>query len=473
MKINISDIIVSKTDNKTKRFRKDFGNVIELSESLKSIGLIHPIVVDEVCTEEPSSHDPERWLIGVKKYRLIAGERRLRAAMYAGWTEIEVTLKDEMTDLAAKEMELEENVKRKDIDWEEQVEAVRQIHELKVKQQGQSTRTKDGWGIEKTAALIGASVGLVSQDIKLAKQLNENPNLRKKVRKLNKASARKLVDQELKAAGLRKVMKERCINIGYNFQNVACESGIKQVPANSIHCLITDPPFALDAISKVGGGTGDKGLHYNTTQTNVSTEEELDRIYKELIPELYRVLVEGAHFYIFLGMGWYTRLCSMLRRQGFVVDDQPIIWDKCRTSIPSRGAHYMSRYEAILFGHRPPQKRILLKPTPNVLTIPTINPASRVHPLQKPFDLLKILIENSTSLGEVILDCFCGSASTLLAANKLQRCSRGFELDPDNYIRACKWLHDNTKDDNETVNKEVEEYERIEKCQVLKETQEK
>jgi len=445
MKVPISDIIVSKEDANTKRFRKDFGDVRELAESIKGVGLIHPIVVDQIISGVHAAR---------VKYRLIAGERRLRAVAFLGWKEIEVTLKEDVDDLLAKEIELEENVRRKDIIWEENCEALNQLHELKLKQFGQSTRTKEGWNIEKTAEFISSSVGVVSQDIKLAKQLNEHPELRKKVKKLNKASARKLVNQELEAAMLRKVMKDRCINIGYNLENKSCEDGLKfSIPDNSIHCLITDPPFALDKIIAVGGGNSPvaKGLMYNINESNVSTEAQLAVTYNIIIPQLYRKMVEGAHFYIFLGMGWYTRLVHLLRKTGFIVDDQPLIWYKERTSIMARGAHYMSSYEAILFGHRPPQKRILLKPRPNMISIPAINPGSRVHPLQKPFELLKIFIENSTSPGEMVLDCFAGSGSTLMAATKLQRCSRGFEIDSGNYLRALKWLDSETPEEGETV----------------------
>jgi len=454
MKVKIKDIIVNKSEE-TKRFRKDFGDIKALAESIKTVGLIHPIVVDK---------------IDGNKFRLLAGERRLRASILAGWSEIDVTLKDSLDDLQAKEIELEENVKRKDIDWEEQCEALRQIHELKQKIYGKATRTKKGWGIEDTAKLVGASIGVVSQDINLAKNLKDHPELKKKVKRLNKSSARKLVEQELEAVGIRRLMKKQGIIIDFNFENLPCEVGLKtRIPDNSIHCLITDPPFALDKISNVSNGASrskkaDSGLHYNLTSTNVGNEATMQKTYETIIPELKRVMVDGAHFYIFFGFGWYFRLVTMLRENGFVVDDQPIIWDKMRTSIPSRGCHYMSRYEGILFGYRPPQKRILLKPTPNILQIPTINPQTKIHPLQKPFDLLKILIENSTSPGEMVLDCFAGSGSTLLAAKKLQRSSRGFEIDEGNYLRALKWLKsESEKLPDVKVDIDIVEYDRFNK----------
>ncbi len=413
-----------------KRFRKDFGDIEGLANSIKKYGQIHPIVV----TKENND------------YILVAGERRLRACIFGQMT-IDAVLKEELTGFQAKMLELEENAKRKDIDWEEQCEAVRQIHELMISEKGHTYNEKEGWNIEKTANYLGLSVGTVSQDVNLANKLKEHPELKKKVRKLNKASARKLVKQVLEARIIEDKLKKEGKTVDFNLTNVACEVGIKQLPNKSVHCLITDPPFALDNISKVSKGTTDVGMQYNVTNTNVGDEKVLLETYMKLVPELHRVLVDGAHFYIFLGFGWYCRLVGLLRAHGLVVDDQPIIWNKCRTSLPARGAHYMSSYEACLFGHKPPQDRILFKPVANVLDIPAINPASRVHPLQKPFDLLKLFIENSTSPGETVLDCFCGSGATLLAAHKLNRNSVGFELDKGNYLRAIDWFSKEINDE--------------------------
>jgi len=164
------------------------------------------------------------------------------------------------------------------------------------------------------------------------------------------------------------------------------------------------------------------------------------KTYNALIPELFRVLKPGAHFYMFFGHAWYPYLVINFRLKGFIVDDQPIIWNKMRCSIMAKDMHYMSSYEAILFGHKPPSTRILKKPVLNILNFPAIPGQKRVHSLQRPFDLLKLLIENSSVPGETILDCFAGSGSTIHAAKKLQRTGIGFELDEGNFLRAQKFI---------------------------------
>jgi DNA modification methylase len=53
-----------------------------------------------------------------------------------------------------------------------------------------------------------------------------------------------------------------------------------------------------------------------------------------------------------------------------------------------------------------------------------------VHPTQKPVELIERAINNSSKAGDVVIDCFGGSGSTMIAAEKNGRYSRLMELDP-------------------------------------------
>lgn len=65
---------------------------------------------------------------------------------------------------------------------------------------------------------------------------------------------------------------------------------------------------------------------------------------------------------------------------------------------------------------------------------------NRLHPTQKPVDSLKPLIANFTAPGELVLDPFCGSGSTLVAARELGRSFLGMELDADHHRTAAERL---------------------------------
>ena len=66
---------------------------------------------------------------------------------------------------------------------------------------------------------------------------------------------------------------------------------------------------------------------------------------------------------------------------------------------------------------------------------------SRLHPTEKPVELLKELITNATVQGEIVLDCFAGVGSTLVAAKEINRKYIGVELEKDYYLKGQERLN--------------------------------
>ena len=143
------------------RVREDVGDLNALAMSIKKHGLMHPIVVTD-------------------DLRLIAGYRRLQACKMLGWDGIAATVISEVDELGLREMELVENVQRKDLGWPEKVKSVRELHRLMQERYGASGRGyTGGFGVQELAALLGVSVGTVSQDLQLAALIERVPELAK------------------------------------------------------------------------------------------------------------------------------------------------------------------------------------------------------------------------------------------------------------------------------------------------------
>ena len=106
MKILIKDIKVKS------RIREDLGDIEALADSMEHYGQISPIVVN-------------------KKNVLIAGGRRIEAAKYLGWTEINAVVFETTDELVQLELEVEENKHRKDFNNEENLLAAKKIHKLR------------------------------------------------------------------------------------------------------------------------------------------------------------------------------------------------------------------------------------------------------------------------------------------------------------------------------------------------------
>ena len=105
MKIPIEDIVVKK------RIRKELVDIDALAESFKRHGQISPIVIN-------------------KKNVLIAGGRRLEAAKLLGWRTVNVIVSDSVDELEMLELEIEENIQRRDFNVEEITEATKKVHKL-------------------------------------------------------------------------------------------------------------------------------------------------------------------------------------------------------------------------------------------------------------------------------------------------------------------------------------------------------
>src|SRR6266852_2855351 len=152
----MEDVII-KTMDVSERLRKDFGDIEDLASSISRLGLLQPIVLDD--------HN-----------NLIAGGRRLAACMHLGMESIAAVRKRDLSEADKKEIELEENIKRKDLTWQEEVTGLLQLYEIKQNRYGKRTGSKfgeQGFGIENAAKELDRSIGSISMDLQLARGLTE------------------------------------------------------------------------------------------------------------------------------------------------------------------------------------------------------------------------------------------------------------------------------------------------------------
>lgn len=185
---------------------------------------------------------------------------------------------------------------------------------------------------------------------------------------------------------------------------------VRKLDTESVDALITDPPYPwLDCFRE----------HPTTSWQRMRAEFDRREIDQDLGMELYRVLREGAHAFVFVpAETGITRapinaMIDRLEKCGFVFRKR-FVWDKVS---PGMGYSGRARHEGILFLTRGRRKR---KPcdlsVPDVLTSRMIGPRRRRHPNEKPEALLEKLVRFATNVGETVLDVFAGSLSTGRAA---------------------------------------------------------
>ncbi|EGQ7781438.1 TPA: site-specific DNA-methyltransferase [Vibrio parahaemolyticus] len=193
---------------------------------------------------------------------------------------------------------------------------------------------------------------------------------------------------------------------------------LSMLDSASVDLLITDPPYeSLEKHRKIGTTTR---LKVSKSSSNQWFEIFPNARFEELLREVYRVLKKNAHFYLFCDQETMFVIKPIAEKVGFKFW-KPIIWDKVSIGM---GYHYRARHEYILFFEKGKRKL-------NDLSIPDILTHKRVYrgyPTEKPVSLLEVLVAQSSRDGELVVDPFFGSGSTLVAAKNLNRRFKGNDI---------------------------------------------
>lgn len=207
--------------------------------------------------------------------------------------------------------------------------------------------------------------------------------------------------------------------------NIDCLEGLKDVPDNSVDLIVTDPPYFL-SMGHAGDRDNAKGMMLNSNRT-FNDLAIAKPFYAQLFQEFRRVLKEDGSFYFFTDWRGYAFYFPIINAELPVRN--LIVWDK--KSGP--GSYYSFAHELIIFGTARP--KLLHAGGTNVWRMAGFNSGAKstngekVHPTQKPVEIIAKAIEDATEPGAVVLDTFMGSGTTAVACLRTGRNYIGFELD--------------------------------------------
>lgn len=199
----------------------------------------------------------------------------------------------------------------------------------------------------------------------------------------------------------------------------------KVICKNKIRTILCDPPYGVAYVENKKGfaklGVKDERI---IAGDHLQSEAEYENFTKKYLGVVIPYLEEHNAVYIFNADPMFPSLRSGMKQAGFYYS-QMIIWLKNQPVMSRKD--YLSQYELIAYGwfgkhkmERSKSKNVLYYPRPS---------KSKLHPTQKPIGLLRRLIPDSTTVGDVIYDPFLGSGSTAIACEHLGRKCIGIELD--------------------------------------------
>lgn len=432
--IAITDVVVED------RMRKDFGSIDELANSIKKYGLLQPIVLGWNPDVSETAFGPNPG-----SAYLLAGERRLRSMKRLGITHLEHSKHyvwrgeegDDDKKLRFKAIELEENLKRKELTWQEQLLGKQQLLAMMQQIYGaaksgptSSISSQPGFGVNKLAAMLGESVGTTSQDLQVAALLTQIPQLRSAKTKSEVLSKMKIAGAvySMQAAATVRREEQNAIDATtgvvtptkywtlheYDFR----QASEAILPSGSVDLIWSDLPYGADV-----SAAHDKSAIYNEFD---DSRESLIHMLAEIAGESYRVLRNDRYAVFCFGFNYYHDLCTSLTLAGFHVNPVPCIWNKGTKFGANPLVAYCIGYEPLLVAWKG-SPRFIRPGQSNVFNYSP--PDSRIHLVQKPIGLVKQFLEDMTVEDAVVVDWCAGTCTTGVACHEMKRYAILFERD--------------------------------------------
>lgn len=421
-KVMFIDPMTVKVNEDLPRIRKDLGEVQKMLDSIKNFGQIQPIVINQ-------------------NMELLAGGRRL-AACIIGSIPVMAIYKDAVDPILMRELELEENLQRKALTPAEEVLAVQELHELKQRIHGVAVSGKkdSGWRLDDTAAILGKDTSSIIKDIALAEAIKNFPELAEAKTKSEITKAVKgLVKVAQKVEALKTYEEQLSQRTDrYILLNVDSSRHMASMPDNSVDLLLTDPPYGIE-IDKISTGVGNiTGNTLSTTGLSYAdSREEALPLLELLAKESFRFVKPTGFAYVFCGPEWFWLLRKMFISAGWNVHVKPIIWIKHPSGQCNMPAYWPSScYEMVMFA-RKTDSRLVVEGQPDWIQCNPVPESLRLHPAEKPVQLIENLINRTSLPAQLGYDPFMGSGSTVETMFKHMMKSIGCEKTLEIYATAC------------------------------------
>lgn len=428
----------------------------DLEPSIRRFGVMSPILVESA--ERPV---------------LIAGERRLAASIKLGLADIPVRFFSDLSPLEAQIVELEENLRRKDLPWRDNCKAIGRIHELYLKLEGE-------WSQKQTAEALALSPSYIAMVLRIFREIDnpkisQSPTIQTAYGLLSRQDQRRIGDAISDIADATGDIFS--VGQGSGHLGAAPAEGVPDTPnagsaANAAPPGTSTPippptptipsPSILHADFTLWAPqySGPKfnlihcdfpyGINFNAGPESGAKEwttyNDSAKVYWTLVDclcdNLDRIMAASAHLMFWLSadieIQYKTLQYFRAKAPSLVFNQKPLIWHKSDNvgilSDPKRSPRHI--YETCLFASR--EDRFVVKPKVDTHSSPT---DKQHHVSTKPVPMLVHFMEMFVDSHTRMLDPTCGSGAALRAAEGLGAAEvLGLEIDLEHFNNATSAL---------------------------------
>lgn len=197
-----------------------------------------------------------------------------------------------------------------------------------------------------------------------------------------------------------------------------CIEVMARMPAESVDMVLTDPPYVCD--------------YHDRSGRTVANDNRADWLVPAFA-EISRLMKPDTLCISFYGWTAVDSFMAAWRAAGL----RPVAHLVFCKGYASSSGHFQARHENA-FALAKGRPALPAEPLSDVSG--WVYTGNRLHPTEKPVDVLEPLVRNYCREGGLVLDPFCGSGSTLVAANAAGRRYAGIEIDPNHAETARKRL---------------------------------
>lgn len=323
---------------------------------------------------------------------VVDGHLRLKAALKLGMTDVPVALADELTDAQVKAFRLLVNKSANWAEWDNDLLAL-EFGEL---QDMDFDLSLTGFGEDEIAALTAISTP----------EGNTDPD-----------EVPEVPDEPVSKPGDVWVLGNHRLMCG---DSTSVDDVGRLANGRLVDMLLTDPPYNV----AYEGKTKDA--------LKIKNDEMKDEQFRQFLRDAFvsadMVMKPGAVFYIWHADSEGYNFRGACRDAGWAVR-QCLVWNK--SSMVMGRQDYHSKHEPCLYGWKEGARHLWASDRKQTTILEFARPSrSGEHPTMKPVALFEYQMLNNTKGGDIVLDLFGGSGTTVISAEKNGRVAYAMELDP-------------------------------------------
>ncbi len=420
--VALSSIIERENSQRTKP-----AGVEQLADSIKRIGLLHPIIIDE-------------------QLRLVAGGNRLAAYRLLGATDpayaaIPTTQRADLSNEERRAIELEENIKRTDLDWKDETKAIVELDLI-------LQDAHDEWTVDQRASYVGLSTSHYQkylvvgraviaghERVLTAGAISPAYNIIEKERARTQDNVMNTLYEELGQQAAEKELPLEVdildLNVGKKVPQRIPSIPVKAKPARVISQgnfsewapIYTGPKFNLihcDFPYGIDHGNSDQGGATSGWDAYEDGEDIYWHLVETLLNHRENFMLPSCHILFWFHMKFYQKTIDCFNRLApeMEVDYFPLIWHKTDNKGIIRNAKHTARhvYETAFLITR--GERQIIKAVGDAYGAPT-RKSDASHISEKPVPVLRHFMQLCVDGFSEVLDPTAGGGSALRAAHSM------------------------------------------------------